>query len=62
MKEKDLDRGRFITLEGGEGVGTVTREGVVLDIGEPAINPGPRMMIKAEIEDVASVHGVSDDV
>ena len=54
--------GLGISFKGGEGVGTVTREGLVLDIGEPAINPGPRRMIKAEIEDVASVHGVSDDV
>tara|TARA_B100000676_G_C17971421_1_gene783530 strand:- start:189 stop:1274 length:1086 start_codon:yes stop_codon:yes gene_type:complete len=58
-----LDRvGRGVSFKGGEGVGTVTREGLVLDVGEPAINPGPRRMIKAEIEDIASIHGVSDDV
>ena len=53
--------GRGVSFKGGEGVGTVTREGLVLDIGEPAINPGPRRMIKAEIEDVASVHTVIEN-
>ena len=45
-----LDRaGRGVSFKGGEGVGTVTREGLVLEVGEPAINPGPRRMIEAEI-------------
>jgi cobalt-precorrin-5B (C1)-methyltransferase len=58
-----LDRaGRGVSFKGGEGVGTVTREGLVLEVGEPAINPGPRRMIEAEIEDVASVRGSSRDV
>ncbi len=34
-----------IRLEGGEGVGVVTKPGIGLEIGAPAINPVPRKMI-----------------
>lgn len=36
----------------GEGVGTVTKQGLSVEPGEPAINPGPRRMIKNAISDV----------
>ena len=34
-----------VLIEGGEGVGTVTKPGLGLEIGGPAINPVPRKMI-----------------
>ena len=37
--------GEEILLEGGEGVGTVTRPGLPVPVGERAINPGPRKML-----------------
>ena len=37
--------GAGITFASGEGVGTVTRPGLPLPVGEPAINPMPRQMI-----------------
>ena len=41
-----------ISFHAGDGVGTVTRPGLALDIGEPAINPIPRAMIKRVITDL----------
>lgn len=38
------DRG--ILLQGGEGVGVVTKPGLSVAVGQPAINPGPRLMIE----------------
>jgi cobalt-precorrin-5B (C1)-methyltransferase len=40
---------RFI---GGDGVGLVTRPGLQIAQGEPAINPVPRQMIRKEIADI----------
>jgi cobalt-precorrin-5B (C1)-methyltransferase len=42
-------RGAGLTFHAGEGVGTVTRPGLPLAVGEPAINPGPRAMIEAAL-------------
>nr|WP_314493881.1 cobalt-precorrin-5B (C(1))-methyltransferase [uncultured Pseudomonas sp.] len=41
---------RFVA---GEGVGTVTRPGLVLAVGEPAINPVPRRMISEHLTQLA---------
>ncbi len=45
-----------VVFQAGEGVGTVTRPGLPLAPGEPAINPVPRAMIKAVLQE----HGLSD--
>lgn len=42
---------RFVA---GQGVGTVTRPGLVLGVGEPAINPVPRRMIGEHLQQLAS--------
>jgi cobalt-precorrin-5B (C1)-methyltransferase len=42
--------GSGIVFRAGEGVGTVTRPGLALAVGEPAINPAPRVMIRAALE------------
>jgi cobalt-precorrin-5B (C1)-methyltransferase len=39
-----LDEER-IEIRGGEGVGVVTKKGLSVPVGEPAINPGPRAML-----------------
>jgi cobalt-precorrin-5B (C1)-methyltransferase len=41
--------GSGIRFAAGEGVGTVTRAGLPLAVGEPAINPGPRAMIRTAL-------------
>ena len=42
-----------VCFAAGEGVGTVTRAGLPLAVGEPAINPKPREMIIANLETLA---------
>jgi cobalt-precorrin-5B (C1)-methyltransferase len=50
--------GLGIGFAAGEGVGTVTRPGLPLAVGEPAINPAPRAMIRDTLLDVAAEHSV----
>lgn len=42
--------GSGIVFRAGDGVGTVTRPGLALAVGEPAVNPAPRAMIRAALE------------
>ena len=46
-----------ITFLAGGGVGTVTRPGLALGVGEPAINPGPRKMIEGVIRGLDRQYG-----
>jgi cobalt-precorrin-5B (C1)-methyltransferase len=45
--------GSGITFSAGQGVGMVTRPGLPIPVGEPAINPVPRRMIAQAIADIA---------
>src|SRR5260370_15502880 len=49
--------GSGIGFRAGEGVGTVTRPGLPLAVGEPAINPAPRAMIRDALAHVAEANG-----
>jgi cobalt-precorrin-5B (C1)-methyltransferase len=51
--------GSGIGFAAGEGVGTVTRPGLQLAVGEPAINPAPRTMIRDALLEVAAEHGAA---
>jgi cobalt-precorrin-5B (C1)-methyltransferase len=51
-----------VTFRAGPGVGTVTKPGLPLDVGEPAINPVPRQMMTDAITKVANEHGGGTDV
>jgi cobalt-precorrin-5B (C1)-methyltransferase len=53
--------GAGLSFRAGEGVGTVTRPGLPVPPGEPAINPAPRAMIRANIVEVAEHFGVGAD-
>jgi cobalt-precorrin-5B (C1)-methyltransferase len=53
--------GAGISFRAGEGVGTVTRPGLPLPPGEPAINPVPRRMIQVAIAEVAATAGCGAD-
>lgn len=41
-----------VSITGGEGVGRVTKPGLAVAVGEPAINPGPRRMIHDALKDL----------
>ena len=45
-------KGEGVTIDGGEGVGRVTKPGLDQPVGNAAINSGPRAMIKAAVEAV----------
>ncbi len=55
--EVELWKGDGLWICGGLGVGTVTRPGIGLPVGEPAINPVPRRMIREASELFSNCHG-----
>ena len=55
-------RGSSVTFRAGPGVGTVTKPGLPVVVGEPAINPVPRTMIREAIATVAKDLDDNDDV
>lgn len=42
-----------IFIDGGEGIGRITRKGLFGEVGEAAINPVPRKLIKEELEKIS---------
>ncbi len=48
---RPLPQGSGLVFRAGEGVGTVTLPGLPLSVGEPAINPGPRLMIREALQE-----------
>jgi len=54
--------GEGVVFRAGSGVGTVTLPGLPVAVGEPAINPVPRRMMRAVVEEVSSAAGVDPDV
>src|SRR5919109_4298722 len=48
----DLEPPPGLRYRAGKGVGTVTKPGLELAVGEPAINPMPRRMIRQALEEV----------
>ncbi|MDX5592233.1 cobalt-precorrin-5B (C(1))-methyltransferase [Pseudovibrio sp. SPO723] len=54
--------GAGVSFKAGKGVGTITKPGLPLPPGEPAINPKPRQIISEALQEVAAAAGVSADV
>jgi cobalt-precorrin-5B (C1)-methyltransferase len=54
--------GSGVTFRAGPGVGQVTRSGLPVPVGEPAINPMPREMIRQNLTDAAQEIGGPGDV
>ncbi|WOX23140.1 cobalt-precorrin-5B (C(1))-methyltransferase [Streptomyces solicathayae] len=57
-----LPAGSGVVFRAGSGVGTVTLPGLPLEVGEPAINPVPRQMMRDHVARVAAAHGGTGDV
>ena len=55
-------KGSGIRFFAGEGVGMVTRPGLPIPVGEPAINPVPRQLMRAVVEELSQEYGFSPDV
>jgi cobalt-precorrin-5B (C1)-methyltransferase len=51
--------GAGLAFRAGEGVGTVTRPGLPLPVGEPAINPGPRAIMRANLDGADAIVEIS---
>lgn len=54
--------GSGVSFRAGTGVGTVTLPGLPLAVGEPAINPVPRQLMRDAVRRVAQEHGGAGDV
>ena len=48
-----LNGGEWLVIEGGEGIGRFTLPGFDYPVGEPAINKGPREMIRTNLEQLS---------
>ncbi len=53
--------GNGVTFRAGEGVGAISRPGLPLPPGEPAINPVPRQIIRTALAEVAAEFGGTGD-
>lgn len=51
-----------VTFSAGEGVGMVTKPGLPIPPGEPAINPVPREMMRSAVAEAAELYGAPGDV
>lgn len=51
-----------VIFAAGEGVGTVTKPGLPIAVGEPAINPVPRAMMDEVVAELASEFGKTPDI
>lgn len=51
-----------VVFRAGEGVGTVTKAGLPIAVGEPAINPVPRAMMQDVVAEVAALYAQKPDV
>ncbi|PID45694.1 MAG: cobalt-precorrin-5B (C(1))-methyltransferase [Proteobacteria bacterium] len=49
-----------IVFKAGEGVGSATRAGIVIPVGQPAINPVPRKMIREHLRELAATFRYND--
>lgn len=54
--------GGGVVFKAGEGVGTVTKPGLPIAVGQPAINPVPRQMMQEVVAEMAATYDKAPDV
>ncbi len=54
--------GAGVVFRAGDGVGIVTRPGLPVAVGEPAVNPVPRAMMTDVVAEMAALYGQAPDV
>lgn len=59
---RPLPEGSGVVFRAGDGVGTVTKAGLPIPPGEPAINPVPRQMMRDVVAEVCGEHLISPDL
>ena len=62
IKKCGLDKNVEIVIDGGKGVGRVTKTGLDQPVGEAAINHVPREMITAEVKEVCELFDIKSSV
>ena len=60
--EVTLTEGEGIDIDGGKGVGRVTKPGLDQEVGNAAINSGPRKQIAAAVEEITRAYGYEGGV
>jgi len=55
-------KGAGITFHAGDGVGTVTKDGLPISKGQAAINPVPRELMTQEVKKLCKAHGIAPDI
>ncbi len=53
---QDKQQDEQISIYGGKGIGTVTKAGLAIPVGEPAVNPVPRKMIREAVTEALSMN------
>lgn len=61
VRVAEAPAGAGLSFQAGPGVGTVTKPGLPIAPGEPAINPVPRRMIDEAVSAAAAAHGATPD-
>ncbi len=62
IRARVVPGGAGVRFVAGEGVGVVTRPGLPVAVGEAAVNPVPRRMMGAVVEELAAMYGQAGDV
>ncbi|MCV6545950.1 MAG: cobalt-precorrin-5B (C(1))-methyltransferase [Cohaesibacter sp.] len=55
-------KGQGILFKAGKGVGTVTKPGLPIEVGEAAINPVPRHLMSMVVSEICAAHNLAPDV